>query len=980
MPFSRRRKIIVALIVVPVVLLGLLVAALLTPAVQTTAARRALAGQGDVENVAVGLGGASLRGLRLEQAGIKVHAPAFTADIPLLDLARGHIDVRRLVAHDLVVDYDPVAAAAHAREQSAADPGETLPPKPFAGLLAALPLPRDLAVNGVDLAGVLRVGGPTPLAVDFSLSGGELAAGRQGAFTLKIKLQPEASRELAATVLLQPTLDAAGQLSALAARIDALASGGPLSQPASLRTEVTLAREGDGETWGARLSAAEKNLFELETRWSPGATELPGRWKIALTDADLAPFSPRPVLPAIRLTGEGELGVSEAQRIRLAGALQILVDSLDKLGLPALGAMQLDTRFDLAADANETRVRTFQLDVASGTEPVLSVAARQAFAFASASRKLTPVRPADELVEVRLHGLPAPWLALFAPELSLGGSVTGAWSLRPVGEGVALTTIDPLVLPGVRYGPREAPLVAFDALRVEGLRVTASPAGLDVELPRLRFQAGDQDILSLGLTAAQKPGAPTTARLELRALLGALLDQPALRGLARLGAGKALLVLDIASGDTQKVSADLRLTGLRALVAPGAAPAAELPEVTLLAEVNRDAAGIITAKLPLTVRQANPARVSDLELAVTATPPSAANTDLQIAATLGSQNLHVPDLQAFAGLAPAPSAASAQASPVASATPAPVPSPAGPLWAGTQGWLELSLARIVYAPGLEVTNTTGRLGLSREQATLEKLQTVLGTGGRLQFAGLLRWLEASRSYQLGAEVGAVGLATGPLLKALNPAAGVPLEGTFGLTATLEGAGLDPVSAATGAAATVKLTGRQGVLRALNLETNRYAKLAGSKELGAIAGLLGAVAGDNALGRRAQQVAAANAFARTLSNLAYEELNLHARRGADGAIAIDTLGLSASELRLKGSGSLGNAPGLSLINQPLSLRFDFGAGGETARNLATLGLLDASAAPAANGFLPLVEPLVLDGTLKAVGTSQLTRLLNRALGL
>lgn len=69
-----------------------------------------------------------------------------------------------------------------------------------------------------------------------------------------------------------------------------------------------------------------------------------------------------------------------------------------------------------------------------------------------------------------------------------------------------------------------------------------------------------------------------------------------------------------------------------------------------------------------------------------------------------------------------------------------------------------------------------------------------------------------------------------------------------------------------------------------------------------------------------------------------------------------------------------------MNQPLSLRLDFRAGGETARNLATLGLLDASAAPGANGFLPLVEPLVLDGTLKAVGTSQLTRLLNRAFGL
>jgi hypothetical protein len=982
MPLTRRRKLILALVVVPFLLLGLLVGALLTSVVQTAAARRALAGQGEVEKVSVGLGGASLRGLRLEQAGLKVNAPAFDADIPLLDLAGGRIDVRRLVARDLVIEYDPVAAAAHAREHPAAPAEPTEPAKPFAGLLSALSLPGKLAVNGVDLAGVLRVAGPTPLTVDFSLTGGEVAAGRQGAFDLKLHVKPDASTDLATTLKLLPTLDDAGQFSALAIRIDTQVAGGPLRRPASLRTDLGVARDGPGETWTLRLVAADKNLFELDTRWAPGATDLPGRWKIAVSDADLAPFSPLPVLPVVRLSGEGDLAVSDAQRVRLSGALQLVVDALDTLGLPALGAMRLDARFGLDADAAETRVRTFQLDVASGADPVLTVAARQAFAFAPATRKLTPVRPADELVEVRLHGLPAPWLALFAPELSLGGAVTGAWSLRPVGDGVALETTAPLVLPGVRYGPPAAPLVAFDSIRVEGLRATGGPSGFDADLPRLRLIVGEQDVVNLGLTAAQKTGAPLAARIELRALLGALVEQPALKGLTRLGAGKALLVLDASAGDAQKVTADLRLTGLRAAVAPGAAPAADLPEITLQAEVNRDAAGIVTAKIPLAVRQAAPARTSDLELAVTVTPPSAANADLQLAAKLTSQNLHLPDLQAFAALAPAPAPAPAKAPSAADQVPAapPAPAPAGPLWAGVQGWVELSLARIVCLPGLEITNTTGRVGLTRDQASLEKLQTVLGTGGRLQLGGLLRWLEASRSYQVGADAGVVGLAAGPLLKALNPAASVPLEGTFGLTATVTGAGVDPAAAAAGAAAEVKLTGRQGVIRALNLDTNRYAKLAGSKELGAIAGLLGAVAGDNELGRRAQQVAAVNGFARTLSNLSYEEFNLHARRGADGAIAIDTLGLSASELRLKGSGSLGNTPGLALADQALALRLELGAGGETARNLGVLGLLDTTAKPAPNGFLPLVEPIVLDGTLKAVGTSQLNRLINRALGL
>ena len=981
MPFSRRRKIIIALIVVPIAVVGLLIGALFTSVVQTAAARRALAGKGEVEKVSVGLGGASLRGLRLDQPGLKVSAPAFDADIPLLDLAGGRIQVRRLVARDLVIDFDPAAAAAHAQANPDAAPdAPATPAKPFSGLLSALALPEQLSVDGVDIAGVLRIAGVKPVEVVFSLTGGEVAAGRQGAFELKVQVKPDAATDLATTLRLEPTLDPSGQLSALAARIDARVAGGPLGRPASLRTDLALAREGAGETWALRIVAADKNLLELDTRWTPGATDLPGRWKIALTDADLAPFSPLPVLPTIQLSGEGELAVGEGPRVRLGGALRLAVDALDTLGLPALGAMQLDTRFDLDADAAETRVRTFQLDVASGTAPVLSVAARQAFAFATAGLKLTPVRPEDELVEVRLHGLPAPWLALFAPELSLSGPVTGAWSLRPVGDGVALATTEPLVLPGLRYGPKTDPLVAFDAVRVEGLRATAGPAGFDAELPRLRFIVGAEDVLSLQLTAARKTGADLDARLELRALLGALVAQPALEGLTRLGSGKALLVVEGSAGDAQKFTADLRLTGLRALAAPGAAPAAELPEVTLLAAVNRDAAGIVTAKLPLAVRLPAPARTSDLELAVTATPPSATNPDLQIAARLTSQNLHVPDLQAFAALAPAPASVSAPDAKPATPPPASAPAASGPLWAGVQGWLELSLARIVYAPGLEITNTTGRVGLTRDEASLEKLQTVLGTGGRLQLGGLLRWLEAGRSYQLGAEVGAVGLAAGPLLKALNPAAGVPVEGTFGLTASVTGAGADPAAAAAGAAAEVKVSGRQGVIRAINLDTNRYAKLGGSKELGALAGLLGAVAGNNELGRRAQQVAAVNSFARTLSNLTYDEFNFHARRGTDGAIAIETLDLAATELRLKGAGSLGHAPERGWADQALSLRLELAAGGETARNLGVLGLLDSSAAPAANGFLPLVEPIVLDGTPKAIGTGQITRLINRAFGL
>jgi hypothetical protein len=65
--------------------------------------------------------------------------------------------------------------------------------------------------------------------------------------------------------------------------------------------------------------------------------------------------------------------------------------------------------------------------------------------------------------------------------------------------------------------------------------------------------------------------------------------------------------------------------------------------------------------------------------------------------------------------------------------------------------------------------------------------------------------------------------------------------------------------------------------------------------------------------------------------------------------------------------------------PLNLKLDLGAKGELAQNLVSLKLLDAAAnAQAAGAYATMSEPLVFDGTLKQVGTAQVSKLLSRAL--
>ncbi len=972
---SRRVKLILFLVLAPVALVTVLVVAALTPAVQTFAAKRALDGQGgQVNHVAVGLSGAKLEGISITQPGLKIDVPSFSADVPVMDAAGGKIDVRSLVARDIRIVVDPAAMEASAKAPAASPSVPEKTPQPFAGLLNAAVLPGELAVNGLDVAGTITVTGPQALTADFALTGGGIGSGKQGKIQLKLTVHAPGTGDLTTTVNLVPTLDALGQLSTLAVQVAAEAQGGALAKPAALNADVAIARDGSGETYRVRLATQAQALVELDARWAPGGGPLPGRWKLALADTDLRPFLPPAlVLPTFRISGDGELVLAGTERAQVAGQLQIIADALERIGAPALGAIALDTRFDVEGSAELLTVKGFQLQLSAGTEPVLKVETKQSFTLAPATKKLTPATATADLLEVRLLGIPPGWLKAYVPELALGGPITAAFKARPAGDGFQIETLEPLIVPLLRYGLEQQPVVVFDAIRVEGLRVVQNAEGVTASIGALRVIAEGVEVINGELSAAQKTGAAATAKASVRVQLAALANQPVLRGQTRLSAGVAALTLDATAGSEIKALANLRVTGLRA------AGAGDLPEINLDLEAGRDTAGVLTLKAPLSVHALAPAaRTSDVTFAVTLTP----NPDgQQVMAQLSSQALFVPDLQAFAALAAAapvtpakpPVVGPAPTTAAAGATPAPT----GPLWAGTTGELKLDLARIVYAPGIEVLKTQGRIALTKEALILEKIQTLLGTGGTLDLGAVLKWLAESRTYALEAQVGGRGLAVGPLLKALNPSAPAPLEGTYELTAKVNGQGADPAAAARAAAADINLSGRAGVLRAFNLDANRYTK-AGSA-LAGLAGLAGALSGNAQLAERGAQVTALNAVARQLSNLPYDEFTVAARRGSSGVIELGELRLSAPEIKLAGTGTIQALPGRTLVQQPLSLRFELGARGEIARNLGVLRLLSPAAeGAAAEAFLPLVEPLVVDGTLQQIGTNQMMRLFSRVL--
>lgn len=964
MALSRRRKLVLFLVLTPVLLVVLLVVAVFLPTVQTAAARRVLAGQGgEVERVAVGLGGAELSGFTLTQPGLKLSVPSFRADAPLTALAGGRLALRGLVAKDIVIEIDPSAQATE--PVPAKDPAAD---KPFAGVLGEAQL-AGVQIEGLDLAGRIRVLGPQPVEATFTLTGGGVRAGQTGQLELKVEAK-DGLGSVVTRFTLAPKIGADGRLDALGAVAEAFAQSALLASPARLRATVDITRQAAGEAYALRLLAGETPLVELDTQWAPGATELPGRWKIALRDEDLAPFTLGLALPELTLEGAGELALLGADKLRVGGRFDFAGDHLETLGLPALGPVTLRSRFAVEVGTVEARVESLQLELA-GAAPVLAVETRQVFAVESATKRLVPTRPETELAEIRLLGVPPAWVKLFVPELTLAGPVSGAWTVRPEGDGFVVDSSQPFVAGGVGYAAEGRPLVAFEAVRVEGLRAKQTSSGLEASIGRLRVLVDGADLVSATLEAKQPAGGALQAKGELRAVLARLVDQPALRGQTRLSGGEALVSFEATLAETVQALAKVRLGGLRA------AGAGDLPEVLLEADLTRSAAGVLSVKAPLTVTNVAAKRSSDLRTEATLTPGADGQ---RIVARLGSQVLFLEDLQAFAALATTSSAPQAPAP--TTKTGGPEVAPAGPLWAGTTGEVELDLARIVYAPGVE-TSARGKIALSPEAATLESLKAELGTGGVLGAKGALHWSSAEKNYLLAADVKGEKVAVGPLLQALKPSEAPKLEGTYDLTASVSGSGADPGLAAEGAAVEVKLTGTQGRLRVLDFETGPLARLA-SGPGGTVLGLLGAVTGDSGAGQVVGYASAALAITKQLSNLAYDEISLEARRGADGAVEIGRLAVLSPQLRLVGGGGLRAVPGRSFWEQPMQLRMQLGAGGEFARELERLKLLRPlapEAAEAATGaFREMKTPLIFDGTPLKIGTEQALRIFLREVGL
>lgn len=983
----------VALITLGVlVLLGLLTVGLaFHSGVQTWAARKALGGQPSVrvtlDSVAAGLSRVELRGLRAELAGAVITVPSLTVDLPVMAAGLSRkVNIGKLVARGWTFDLTnlpppPSAASSKAVTVSTPRPagpgpvisGPGLPAsvgRAFEGVLAQLKLPVDLALDGLDLEGEVILppapgAGPAARA-RVNVSGGGLGSGRDGRFTIDLKVTFIGEKLAVNTVNLRTTLvatmDSARTIGRFFADPTAVAVGPQFPAGVTLSAAFSAARTVAGESYTLTVANPAQQLVAATAELVAVNRALAGTWKIDLRSADLAPFTLGRALPTFASNGSGEFSADTMfHEIRASGQFDVKAEELAVLKpeLAAIAAIRVLAAFDLTQRGDTTRIERLNTAI-SGARPVGIVQSLQPFEFNFKTGELKVADPARELVAIMLQGVPLAWAQPFLPDFTLtGGDLRGEFAVTANNGGVALRPRVPLSIIALNLNQAGLPMLSAVDIALN-LEADYTPAGWQAAVTSLTLQSGGANLLALGAKVGQRSGKdqPIKATGRWNSSLPALLAQPAV-GLREILAGNA-------SGDfVATVAATAAFEANLALNELAAAPkltAEKLP--TISAQIRADVAvdGNITFNAPLSFTRDG--RISDLTFAgsLGRTPPAG----LKIDARLTSNQMFVDDIQILA----APFAA---VPPVTAATRTKTTGRAEkPLWAGVSGQLALGLKKVVYAHKFEVADVGGMIRIEAGTLKLVGGRAGLGEGSELKLNGGLTFTaSAPEPYGVAIDLDLTNFDPAPMLCALNPGQPPTVEGKFAVESKVTGKARNLGELSDRAVGEFSLTSKSGIFRALSADvSSKVATTAkAASTLATLGSLAGALTGRKDISDAASKAEAVATLSKMISAIQYDQLNVVLSRDAALNTTLRDFTLIAPELRLAGTGRIDSKPGLELAAQPLFMQFQLGARGTTGNLLKSLGALE-TAKPDDLGYFQSTLPLRVTGTLGKPDTGEL----------
>lgn len=952
-----------------------------------------------IGRVSAGLKLIELTDIQIEKPGFALTLPSLTIETSLASAVSKTIAVKRLVAKGWKVDLSVPPAGKHPvapPEKTAASvstpnsPGSTAKAEPFAfdGVLKLLNLPVDFSLDEIELEGEVTFqaqAGQPPTRSTVRITGGKLGAGREARFDYVSKLVVPAAdapvSEMKITSVIFVRMATPRTLQKVSVVTDVKAVGQKFLQGANLHSELVINRGAAGESYlislETPLAGALKNLFSLDASLPAGASALTGKWKIDVSNSDVAPFTLGLQLPTFSATGDGAF---EADRtfalIHTSGQVDGSVEQLSVImpELAALGRIRTQLDFDLSKKGDLLSVERFSA-VISGNKPIASMQALQKFDYDLGVRALKVADSSAELLRLTLHGLPLAWAKPFLKDIAISGDdVRGEFFASARNGGFALRPSSPITIANLNVTQAGQPLVRALDIAVK-MTADSTQQGLQADISEISLRSGAATLL----TAAMKVGRPVgdaqpikaTGRME--ANLPALLAQPAAAQYASiLNQGVAKGEFTASIDTTKQVSATLEFSKL------GSVKVEKLPQIQLGLRVDLKPDGRIDAQIPLTLDAAG--RKSDVDLtARVKTSPT-----LHVEADVVSNAIYVQDLLPLQALAaslqpeqqpaqPAKQPVKTESKPIAKSGPIQPEADKLPFWSACTGQLKLALKEIVYSPDLKVSNVSGLLKIEAGAISLENIKAGLSPEGEAALTGKMTFEAAlPEPYIFSGEAKVTGFDPAPYFRAANPQKEPTVEGKFDVVSKLSGVAPNAALLASKVKADLALSSRAGVFRGLALPkafTERVQGKSGTL-ISNLTGVVGALAGGSKVGNTA---AAAVELASLLALIPFDQLNVQLSHDANAALTrLDDFTLISPTIRLTGSGTILQQEGVPLLKQPLTAQFEMSAHGNVAELFGKQGMLQGGTDTL--GYSPLFTPIKVNGTLTEIGTDAFMHLL------
>jgi hypothetical protein len=943
---------------------GVLALALLTaslPAVQTWAARRAIASIGgpgaSVESASLGFSSVTLKGVRVEVEGAVLTMPSVDADVAVVPaLLRGRYHVRGLRARGWTLDLAHRGPGGPYAE----DRGYPWLANVFGGALAAFNVRADVSLDRAELEGDVIFpdeGGRQAARAHLGIAGGDIGVGRNARFLCSARAEVDDPRSpvdsISATAVLTAAMGETGRLTRADLKVDATASGRGFPGGIGLSGAASAARIGGKESYSVSLTRGTERIVVFEGERPDSSLRMTGSWQLDLRDTDIAPFALGRVPPAFYIAGGGSYEFDPPTGdVHAAGKLRASADRLGIVseGLGALGHVELVADFDMARLGASLRVARLDTSL-SGTSPVASLRALQSFEFNTSTGVLKVANPSDELVGISVKGIPLSWLRGELPGLDLSGSdAKGELVMRAEDGRLVLRTRAPLTASGVSLALSGKPAAT-------GLEITAfvlgdyGTQGWQFQLAPFAVRSEGINILSLEARFGRLAGAGSAIKAagSWSASVPMLLTLPAASGLPRLSGGDASGSFEASLDATTELRVKLALQGLASPAEPGVT----LPSVTSDIRADFERGGRTTFGIPVHLDYGG--RVADFVFS--GTLASDANGRFVDASISGTRFL-ADDLAAIAVLSggapnlgvPVPDSA------------APARPPSAPFWPQVRARLALKLEDIDF-PRVELRDVRGTLHVESGSLAVEGGSAKIGDGSSCGIDGQLSFSPGTeRPYALKAAISLGNVDSAPLFRAINPDRAPEVDGRFDVTSHLTGSGEGFKDLLERAQGDLRLSSHDGRFRALRTDIVDSIKQSPSK-------LVDALDTVSALfGKKSENIGTALVdSAKELSDIHYDQMSIAAERGADMGIRFTEIAMIAPEERLAGTGRIDYVEGTPIRDQPLSVDLEMGVRGQLGRFLDLVGMLKEGQDPL--GYTQLYQPIHLGGTLRNVDQSQ-----------